>query len=95
MKVLIAILLIIFLSGTFIHFLRMCKIVKYYQKENEELSKMLNESGEKQIPKKPEWIVVNVDYGAGYYECPCCNRRVKESDDFCSKCGQHLDFDKT
>lgn len=57
--------------------------------------KEVNQAIEKQIPKKPEWIVVNVDYGAGYYEGPCCNRRVKESDDFCSKCGQHLDFDKT
>lgn len=40
MKILIAILVIIFLSGTLIHFLRMCKIVKYYQKENENLEKL-------------------------------------------------------
>ena len=50
------------------------------------------EALEKQILKKPKWIIVNLDYGAGYYGCPCCQHHVKESDDFCSKCGQHLDW---
>lgn len=40
MKILIAILLIIFLSMTLISFLRICKTVKYYQKENENLQKL-------------------------------------------------------
>lgn len=40
MKILIAILLIIFLSMTLISFLRICKTVKYYQKENENLEKL-------------------------------------------------------
>ena len=92
MKILIAILLIIFLSGTLIHFLRMCKIVKYYQKENEELSKMFNESGEKQIPKKATDKEYVPNGRLVYGRCPICNTFTDNYKAYCNKCGQAIDW---
>ena len=63
MKILIAILLIIFLSMTLISFLRICKTVKYYQKENEKLQKE-NENLEKLNQR-----LKSFDYNLQQYVC--------------------------
>ena len=46
---------------------------------------------EKQIPKKPiEKFAFSDDIGAGL--CPFCNEGVNEEMNFCSYCGQALDW---
>ena len=47
---------------------------------------------EKQIPKKPiEKFAFSDDIGAGL--CPFCNEGVNEEMNFCSYCGQTLDWE--
>ena len=49
---------------------------------------------EKQIPKEPiEKFAFSDDIGAGL--CPFCNEGVNEEMNFCSYCGQALDWKET
>ena len=49
---------------------------------------------EKQIPKEPiEKFAFSDDIGAGL--CPFCNEGVDEEMNFCSYCGQALDWKET
>ena len=50
------------------------------------------EALDKQIPKKPiEKFALSDDIGAGL--CPFCNEGVNEEMNFCSYCGQALDWE--
>ena len=50
------------------------------------------EALDKQIPKKPiEKFAFSDDIGAGL--CPFCNEGVNEEMNFCSYCGQALDWE--
>ena len=51
------------------------------------------EALDKQIPKKPiEKFAFSDDIGAGL--CPFCNEGVNEEMNFCSYCGQAIDWEE-
>lgn len=45
---------------------------------------------EKQIPKKPEKS--SFHWGGKVWECPVCESIVHKSEEYCSACGQKLDW---
>lgn len=53
------------------------------------LSKAL-QALEKQIPKKP--YVTEQTEQVPIYDCSVCGRRLKELDDYCSGCGNKVDW---
>ena len=63
---------------------------KCYQYDLEAINKAI-EALEKQIPKKPiERFMLSYDIDAGV--CPLCNVGVHEEMNFCSYCGQAIDW---
>ena len=64
-----------------------------FDEEEEEWFSMIIDALEKQIPKKPiEKFAFSDDIEAGL--CPLCNEGVNEEMNFCSYCGQAIDWEK-
>ena len=64
-----------------------------FDEEEEEWFSMIIDALEKQIPKKPiEKFAFSDDIEAGL--CPLCNEGVNEEMNFCSYCGQALEWEK-
>ena len=60
-------------------------------KEEKELLSMIVDALETRIPKKPiERFMFSYDIDAGV--CPLCNEGVNEEMNFCSYCGQAIDW---
>ena len=60
-------------------------------KEEKELLSMIVDALETRIPKKPiERFMLSYDIDAGV--CPLCNVGVHEEMNFCSYCGQAIDW---
>lgn len=49
---------------------------------------MIDAAIEKQIPKKPK-----TDDRYIMYICPCCNDFIKVNHNYCTNCGQRLDWE--
>ena len=65
--------------------------IYHFDKYTADAINMAIDALEKQIPKKPiEKFAFSDDIGAGL--CPFCNEGVNEEMNFCSYCGQAIDW---
>ena len=47
----------------------------------------------KQTAEKPQVEIVSFDYGTTIEKCPCCgNPYITKDNNYCSKCGQRIDW---
>lgn len=53
------------------------------------LEELINREKSMQVNKDTEHIEV---YASTYYSCPNCNAEIEKNANYCSHCGQHLDW---
>lgn len=53
------------------------------------LEELINREKSMQVDEETEHIEV---FASTYYNCPNCNEEIENNTNYCSKCGQHLNW---